>query len=65
MLLPDEDYQISALEPKVRVGDPNLLAAADDVGIGARSYPKTIDLLMINPFAKPKKGKKGGKKKKK
>jgi len=56
---------MGALEPKVRVGEPNIIAAAEDLGIGARSYPKAVDMLMVNPFAKPKKGKKGGKKKKK
>jgi hypothetical protein len=34
--MPDEDYQISAYEPKVRVGEPNIIAAAEELGIGAR-----------------------------
>ena len=32
--------------------------------MGERIYPKPSDMLMVNPFAKPKKGKKGSKKKK-
>jgi hypothetical protein len=30
-----------------------------------RHYPKVADILMVNPYAKPKKGKKGKKGKKK
>ena len=63
--MPEEDYQSTAMESKVRVKEANIMQAANELGMGERKYPKVSEMLMVNPFAKPKKGKKGGKKKKK
>lgn len=48
---------------------PNFLGKQGEKALGAgsverRFYPKVGDLLIVNPFAKPKKAKKGKKKKK-
>ena len=54
IVFPEDEFE-GVVEPPLARGQP----------IEKRTYPKVLELLQVNPFAKPKKGKKGKGKKKK